>query len=283
MKAEKVITVYSPAKTETFFSTFFDIIKGFKAGRGLGVQLARRDLSAMYRQSVFGILWAVVTPLAQTMVWVFLSNRGVLNVGDTGVAYPLYVLSGIMLWQTFMECINSPLMMFNGAKTILRKINMNKEALIIGGFLKVSFNLAIKLLVLIPLMIYFDLTFGLGMLWAIVAIFLVMVFGFAIGILLTPIGALYTDVQRFIQTFSQLFFFLTPIIYPARVDGVFGLMDTLNPAVLSICSARDLLLGTADIDLTIYLGFNASVFLLLFFGLILYRVSLPIIVERMGS
>lgn len=283
MSQSKPTILYSPSSNKSTWAVLISVIKGFGEGYSLGRQLAVRDIRAQYRQSILGLVWAVVTPIAQTLVWMFLSNRGVLNIGDTGVPYPVYVLTGIMIWQTFLESLNSPLAMFNSSKSILRKININKESLVIAGFLKVLFNLGIKLLVLIPMLFYFKIIPGWEILLFPLAMLVVLLFGFTIGIWVTPIGALYTDVQRFITSVTQLFFFLTPIIYPARTEGVFGLMDTYNPAAISIGTARDLLIGQPVGGIEAYSVFCALTVILLLGGLVLYKVSLPIIVERMGS
>lgn len=277
------ITVYSAEKSDNLFGLAVDSIKGFRDGFALGLQMAKRDLRAAYRQSILGFAWAIFTPVAQTLVWVFLSSRGVLNIGDTGVPYPVYVLTGIMLWQTFVECLNAPLANFNLSKSVLRKININKESIIIAGLLKVFFNFGIKLLVLIPLFIYYKVALGTPALLFPVGFALMIGFGTVVGIWLTPIGALFTDVSRFVQSFIQLLFFLTPIIYPARDSGMLGLIDKFNPLAITVTTTRDLLIGLHVGDWTPFLILSGLVLVFGLLGLVLYKISLPIIVERMGS
>ena len=277
------VKVYSSRRKESFLKTLFGSILGFKEGFGLGIQLAKRDIKAMYRQSFLGLFWAVITPVAQMFLWIFLNSRGVLDIDDTGVPYPLFVLTGIMLWQTLLEAINSPLTMYHTSKSILRKINIPKEALLIAGMSKVLFSLAIKLVVVCIMMIYFQLVVDWTIVLGLIGIVFMIVFGFTIGIWITPIGALYTDVQRFIQSFAQLLFFLTPIIYPARETGVFGLMDKYNPAAIVVCNARDMLFCQGVNDVSIYLVTIALTTILLALGLIIFNVSLPVIVERSGA
>lgn len=281
MTGQDKVTTYGVKESllDVLKSSFSNLIEGF----GLGKQLAIRDVRGMYRQSFLGMLWAVFIPVAQTLIWVFLSKGGILTVGDTGVPYPLFVLSGIMLWQTFIDSVTSPLTMFNSARSILSKININKESLIIAGMLKVLFNLGIRILIIIPVLLMYQVTFVSSMLLAPLAILVVVVFGHVIGILVTPLGVLYQDVLRFIQSFAQLFFFLTPIIYPARTSGFFATVDRFNPAAISICTARDLLIGQGMSDPGLYVYFVGGVVVIGVIGMALYRISLPIIIERMGS
>jgi lipopolysaccharide transport system permease protein len=279
----EMVTTYGDEEKSAVGSNFIGILRGFRNGYGLGKQLAIRDIRAMYRQSALGILWAVFTPIAQTLVWVFLSEADVLNVGETEAAYPIFVLSGIMLWTTFLGMVNAPLAMFNSSRSILSKININKESLIIAGFIKELFNLAIRFVVLIPLFFYFNVGWSQYMLLAPLLIIGTLIFGLTIGVLITPIGVLYKDVQRFIITFSQLFFFLSPFIRPAQTEGWFGLWDRYNPVSVLICSARDTLLGIPYQDWAVYGVYMAVVLVFMVLSMLLYRSSLPIIVERMGS
>ena len=53
------------------------------AGRELAWRLAVRDISAQYRQSVLGVLWALINPLTTTAVWLFLSTSRLVQVAAT--------------------------------------------------------------------------------------------------------------------------------------------------------------------------------------------------------
>ena len=67
------------------------------AGRELAWRLAVRDISAQYRRSFLGILWALILPLANTVVWLFLNGSGIVQLQETPIPYPVYVFSGTML------------------------------------------------------------------------------------------------------------------------------------------------------------------------------------------
>ncbi|NND94321.1 MAG: ABC transporter permease, partial [Flavobacteriales bacterium] len=255
--------VYSAEKGKTIPQILRKSIKGFKEGHDLGKRLFIRDTRAQYRQSILGLLWVLLMPIAQTLVWVFLSKGGILNVDDTGVPYPLFVLTGITLWRGFVDSVNMPLNMFTSSKSILRKINFPKEALLITAFYKVLFNLAVSMLVLIPLFFYFGVSLSASLAIGIIAIVPIILFGMAIGILITPFGALFTDVSRLLTNGMQLYFFFTPIIYPMPSEGILATFNRFNPAAISIMTARDLLFDSAKVDLTQYSSFLLVTFLLL--------------------
>lgn len=164
--------------------------------RFLSFQLAKRDISAMYRQSFLGILWAFITPLATAIVWIFLNNSGTVRVTDTGIPYPVYAFSGTLLWSIITEAINAPIKSTTGSKSILSKINFPKEALVMSGILKLMFDSSIKVI----LLLIFIFAFGVGFHWSLLlfplAIFGGVFIGTTIGLFITPIGMLYKDVGR---------------------------------------------------------------------------------------
>lgn len=283
MKSTSHTIVYSAETKFSIVHGLRSMLRDFRNGFGLAKRLFIRDTRSQYRQSLLGFSWAVFVPLASTMVWVLLNKSGILKVDDLAVPYPIFVLSGILLWQSFLESLNAPLQMFHKSKSILTKINIPKESLILAGWFKVLLNLGIKLVIFLLLSVYYGGILGSEILLFLPMLFMLTLFGLTFGIILTPIGSLYGDVQRIIQSGSQLFFFLTPIIYPAREVGVFQVIDRFNPVAVFIDSCRYALTGVGNIDWGVYLSYCAVLILLFFLAMAVYRISMPIIIERVGS
>ena len=68
--------------------------KDLISSKDLSLQLAVRDIKAQYRQSILGILWAFLLPLANTLIWMYLQGTGIINVGKTEIPYPVFVFTG---------------------------------------------------------------------------------------------------------------------------------------------------------------------------------------------
>ena len=113
-------------------------LRDLNKSRFLAFQMAKRDITAQYRQSYLGIIWAFIPPLATALVWMFLNSSGTVKLTDTGIPYPVYAFAGTMLWSIITESINSPIKSTSAAKNILTKINFPKEALITSGILKTT-------------------------------------------------------------------------------------------------------------------------------------------------
>ncbi|MCA1632269.1 MAG: ABC transporter permease [Acidobacteria bacterium] len=208
-------------------------------------RLFLHSLRAGYRQSWLGYFWLLLPPLATTLTWVFLHSAKILDVGQTDTPYPIYVLTGALLWQVFAEALHSPLQRLSSARNILTKSRIPHEALLLAGLFEVLFNFIVRLVVLLPVLIWFRSSWSLSLLLAPFGVMSLLLLGFAIGLLLTPVGLLYQDVSRGLSLIVGFWFFLTPVIYPPPAQWPASLLGTLNPVTSLLVTTRQwLALGT---------------------------------------
>ncbi|NIK92514.1 ABC transporter permease [Mangrovimonas sp. CR14] len=258
-------------------------LKDIYASRFLATQLAVRDIKAQYRQSFLGVFWAFITPLMTALVWMALKQSGTVALSDTGIPYPVYVFSGTLIWSIIIEAINSPISSTNSAKSILTKINFPKEALLVSGIFKLLFNSLVKVVLLVLFILFYGmgwhwsmLLFPLGMLGAIFV-------GTTLGLLVTPLGLLYKDISKLIGFGMRFLMYATPVVYSIPTSGFMRSFMTYNPFTPLVTVPRDLLTGM----LPEFLGYYGIILFtclpLLFFGLVFYRFSIPIVVERLSS
>ena len=251
--------------------------------RFLSFQLAKRDIQAQYRQSYLGIIWAFVTPLATAFVWIFLNNSGTVRVTDTGIPYPVYAFSGTLLWSIITESINSPMTSTNSAKSILSKINFPKEALVVSGVYKLLFNSSIKVLLLLVFIFFFGVGFHWSLLLFPLAILGGVLFGTTLGLFITPLGMLYKDIGRLIGFGLGFLMYVTPVVYGIPKSGIMKTVMELTPFTPIILTPRDLAVGMPPAHLTYFLIVIACCIPLFFIALLFYRISIPILVERMSA
>lgn len=278
------IKIYDPnSASQHPFKMWGVMFKDLKVSQGLAYQLTKRDISAQYRQSLLGLFWAFFTPLFNSLTWIFLQSSGIINLADTGIPYPAYVFIGTMMWQIFTESIASPIQQVQASKSILSKLNFPREAILLSGLYKVLFNAAIKILILIPILLYF----GVFPDWKIVLLPLVMfsfvVVGFAIGLFLTPIGTLYSDIGRAIPMVTQVLMFLSPVVFMMPETGITATIFKWNFTTPLLMTARDVLSG-GDLQWFLYFSIVTLVALfVLFFGWIVFRITMPVLIERMSA
>lgn len=275
---------YQKEHSNGLLSYLKDSLVDIYSSRYLAKQLAIRDIKAQYRQSYFGIIWAFITPLTTAFVWVFLSHTGTIKLTDTGVPYSLFAFVGTLIWSIIKEAINAPISNTNAAKGIISKINFPKEALIVSGIYKLLFNSAIKFVMLFGFLFFYEVGFHSSLIWLPIVLLGILMFGTAIGLLITPIGMLYKDVSKVINLGLTFIMYITPVVYVIPKDA--GLMKTLmelNPLTAIIVTAKDVAFGTEPVYLTYFMILMACSLPVFCLGLLFYRISIPIIVERLSA
>ena len=88
-----------------------DIANDFVNGRELAWRLFVRNIRGLYRQTFFGLFWAFLPPVANTAFWVFLREAQVFKTGDMQVNSTVFILTGMIFWQAFIDSFQMPLNM----------------------------------------------------------------------------------------------------------------------------------------------------------------------------
>jgi lipopolysaccharide transport system permease protein len=275
--------IYRKSNQLGFFTLVRGSLRDLRSSNFLAVQFAKRDISAQYRQSYLGILWLFITPIANALIWIVLNKSGTISIPDTGIPYPVYAFSGTLIWSILVEAINSPTQSTNAARSILSKINFPKEALVLSGLYKLLFNSSVKVL----LLVLFVFIFGVGFHWSLLlvpfALIGLVLVGTAIGLFLTPIGLLYNDVSRLTTMALSLLMYATPVVYGISKDGIMKVVMEYNPFTPLITTVRALLVGQQPPFLEYFLVLSFLSIIVLLVSLVIYRVAIPIIVERLSA
>ena len=276
--------IYSPASPlRQPWVLVREMIADLLASRELAWRLLVRNISAQYRQSLLGYCWAFLPPLFNMAIWVFLNSKNIIRIEDPGIPYPVFVLVGTVLWQLFTESLNSPLRSVNDSRGMLSKINFPREALVLAGVGEVLFNFAIRVVLLITIFLWFGMPLPKTILLVPLGLVSLVGLGLMIGVILTPLGTLYADVGRGVMFATQFWFFLTPVVYPMPQEGAGAFLTQWNPVSFLLLTTRDWMTTGASEHLTGFVIVSALSLVLLMFGWLLYRISMPHIIARMSA
>lgn len=263
-----------------FFGTGF---RSLRASLPLARRLFVRDVRARYRLSVLGFAWIFLPSIAQTGVWLFLNESQILNSGPTAIPLPLYILLGTLLWQGFTDAISAPGNQLSSAGQMLSRVAFPTEALLLAGFADALVNTLARLLIAVPVLVYYGVAPGLSLALAPVGLLILLVLGFAIGLALAPFGMLYQDIGRFLTIATGFWLLATPVAYTIPPSGPGRFLVYLNPASPPLIATRTWLTGgPAAPGLLLPIVAVASV-VLLFAGWVVFRLSIPHLVDRVSS
>ena len=253
------------------------------ASRELAWRLMVRDISAQYRQSFLGVAWALIPPIVMAVGFTLASQAQIINIGDTDIPYPAYVMFSTSLWQTFVEAINGPVEAITKAKPMLARVNFPREAIILAKVGEVLFNFGIKLILIIGLFIWFHIPVSWTVILAPVALIHLIMLGTLVGTLLSPLGVLYQDVSKGLSILTGFWLFLTPVVYPVPNEGLFSLLVKLNPATPLLVTTRELAIAEAISEPVSFWIVSILTFMGLLLTWIAFRLSLPYVIERVSS
>jgi|InofroStandDraft_1065614.scaffolds.fasta_scaffold28729_2 ABC-2 type transport system permease protein len=216
-------------------------------------ELVKTDFKLRYQGSVLGYLWAVLRPLL-TFAILYIVFAKLLRMGNDIPHYPVYLLTGTVLWSFFTECTGQGIQAIVQRGDLLRKISFPKYIVVVSATATALINLAINLCVVV----IFALINGVSPSWSwFVVPFLVLeLYTLSLGIsfLLGAINVKYRDVTSIWDVLIQALFYAIPIIYPLSMvleSGSFGLTAAriimLNPIAQVIQDVRYNLITTETI------------------------------------
>jgi lipopolysaccharide transport system permease protein len=282
--ADLPVTVYTPDSPLRHPGRLFvEMFRDLMASRGLAWRLFVRDTSAQYRQSILGYVWAFIPPLVASLPFIFLNSQGVVGIKNTAIPYAAYAMIGTIIWQVFADALASPLKTVIASKTMLARINFPREAILLSALGQVVFAFLIRLVLLVPVFIWFRITPPATAVFFPVGILALMMTGFMAGIAITPIGILYTDVPQMIPVVAMALMFLTPVLYPPPEGGLAAQLAKWNPLSPLVIASRDWLTTGATTHVLAFVLVSVTVLALLLVGWVIYRLALPHIIVRIGN
>jgi len=258
-----------------------EMVRELAISRELIWRLVIRDIAARYRQSVLGVLWAFLAPLALTLVFVWIKGKNVIPIGDTVMPYPAFVFLGQMIWLLFSRGVLASTVSLVGAGTMLTRISFPREVLILSATGQTVFEFLIH----IPMLALIFFWIGFVPKWTILFVplalipLLFMLFG--IGFFLSVINAVIRDIAGMLGIVMTLGMFATPVFYPPPSTWPLSFwINYVNPISGIIRACRDLAsIGYMTEPLSY---FSSALFGLLafFVGWRIFHVIEPKVAER---
>lgn len=217
-------------------------------------ELVKTDFKLRYQGSVLGYLWAVLRPLLMFAI-MYVVFAKLLRLGTDIPHYPVYLLTGTVLWNFFTECTGQGIQAIIQRGDLLRKISFPKYIVVVAATATALINLAINLGVVVLFALFNGVTPSWS--WLLVLPLVLELYAFALGIsfLLGAINVKYRDVTSIWDVLTQALFYAVPIIYPITMilesGSRFGLIASkvilLNPIAQVIQDVRYNLITDATI------------------------------------
>ncbi len=206
--------------------------------------LAKRDLTIRYKQTELGAAWAVVQPLLLMVVFTVVLSFLQRVPTEKGVPYPVNTYIALLPWTYFASSINQAGNSLVSNAMIITKIYFPRLILPLASMFAYLVDLAIASLVLVGLMAYYHLVPPVAVVTLPLFVLMATLTALAVGLWLSALNVEYRDVRYLITFLTQVWMYLTPVIYPlSLVPERFRLIYSLNPMVGVVEGFRWALLG----------------------------------------
>jgi lipopolysaccharide transport system permease protein len=207
--------------------------------------LVWRDLKVRYRQTVFGVAWVLLQPLALMAVFaLFLGEFLHVKTGD--VPYPVFVFAGLVPWTLFAQSLMASSASLVANAGLLGKIYFPRLVLPVSAVGSYALDFLISSILLVGLMLVYGVALSPALLIIPLLGVLVVFTVLGVGILLSAVNVKYRDVQSGVPLLVQLWLFASPIAYPiSLVPAAYHTLYAINPMVSVVALFRWATVGSA--------------------------------------
>ncbi len=210
-------------------------------------ELVKTDFKLRYQGSALGYLWAILRPLLMFAI-LYVVFAKILRFGSDIPHYPVYLLTGTVLWNFFTECCSQGIQSIVMRGDLIRKISFPKWIIVVSATSTALINLIINLCVIIVFALLNGVTPSVT--WLLVPFSILELYALTLGIsfMLGAINVKFRDISSIWEVLTQALFYAIPIIYPlsmvSAVSEVAAKGLLLNPVAQVIQDVRYNLITT---------------------------------------
>ena len=240
-------------------------IQNFLKFRPLLNELVSRDIKIKYRRSVLGVLWTLLNPLLMMIVLsVVFSNLFKFDVEN----FPLYLLSGQIVFNFYSESTSSAMSSITGNAALIKKVYVPKYLFVFSRIFSSFINLMASYTALILVMIATRSELHWTVILSIVPLLLLVMFSLGVGMILSAITVKFRDIMHLYTVFLTALMYLTPVIYPmSMLPGWVYKIVSINPITMIMTMFRNVVIYNSIPTLLQFMVPLVIVILTLFLGL----------------
>jgi lipopolysaccharide transport system permease protein len=201
--------------------------------------LTWREISIRYKQTVLGFAWAIIQPLATTLVFTVFLGR-VAKVPSDGIPYPVFAYLGLLPWTYFANAVTRSGTSLVTNSNLLSKVYFPRLLIPLSAVLSALVDFVIAFAILLLLMFLYSVPITASLFLSAPLMLLTALAALGVGMWLAALNVQYRDVQHAVPFLMQLWMFATPVVYPVSgIQGRWRLLLALNPMTGIIQAYRD--------------------------------------------
>lgn len=245
------------------------------AYRELLGRLAWRDVAVRYKQTSFGIAWAILQPLLTMVVFTIVFGKFA-SFPSNGLPYPIFSYSALLPWTYFAASVGLASGGLVSNRALVTKVYFPRLILPLVGVVVPIVDFLMALIVLFGMMAWFSIWPSWAIVLAPLFMLLALVTAFGVGLCLSPLNVRYRDVPYAVPFMISIWMYFSGVVY--SIDGLKEWQQwilAINPMTAVIQGFQWGMLGTVPPDLGKTLISVASATTLIVVGLSYFRKSEP--------
>jgi lipopolysaccharide transport system permease protein len=191
--------------------------------------LTLRDIRSRYKQSVLGIAWALIQPLAMMLIYTVVFSH-IARIDTGKIPYPIFSYIVLLPWTFFAGGLTQGTECLVTNFNLITKIYFPREAFPISAILGRVVDLGLGIVVMIPLFFYYHIHITPWLLMIFPVLIIQVCFMLGVTFMMSAFNLFYRDIRHIMPLLVQLWLYLTPIIYPlSLVPKKYMAVYMLNP------------------------------------------------------
>jgi lipopolysaccharide transport system permease protein len=234
-----------------------------------------RDFTTVYKQTILGPLWYIISPLCSTLVYAFAFGN-IAGIGTDGIPVLLFYYGGTMLWSCFSNSLNSAANIFLANSGVFGKVYFPRLAVPIATTFGAIFKMLIQFAMLMVFLAYYILTGSpvrpsvYALLFPVVILWLGAL-GMGMGMMISALTTKYRDLNHVLSLALGLAMYVTPVIYPlSQVPKQFYFFFYINPVSAPMELFRIWFYGIGNVPPAMTVSSLVITAVVVFLGLVLF-------------
>lgn len=204
-----------------------------------------RDVKVRYRQTALGVAWAVIQPLCAMLIFTVFFGK-LAGIQSEGVPYPLFAYAALLPWTFFANALTNSGNSLVGSQNLITKVYFPRMVIPIAAVAAGLVDFGIAFLLLFGLMVWYQVVPGVGVLLLLPLTILISLLAVGVGMWMSALNVKYRDIRYALPFVTQLWMFVSPIIYPASMlPAKYRWMMAVNPLTGIIEGFRSALFARA--------------------------------------
>ena len=242
----------------------FPQIRDVWAYRELLYFLVWRQLKVRYKQTVLGVLWAIIQPFFLMVIFSIFFGR-LAKIPSEGIPYPIFAYAGLLPWTYFAKSLSACTESLVGNSHLITKVYFPRLIIPLSSVMSGLVDFSIAFTILLAMMFYYQIIPTVAALLLPFLILMALATALGVGLWFSALNVQYRDIRYAISFLVQFWFFATPVVYPSTlVPERWRVLYSLNPMTGVVEGFREALLGKGQLDWSMFMvSITVVVFLVL--------------------